>query len=78
MCVRSEKKAFTVGDTDIPVSMDDGQGRWENGAYTLTAANTLTRTAIHSSSNGGQATVFQAGAKDVFCTLTSESLIPNR
>lgn len=71
---RTFAAAFTVGDTDIPVSMDDGQGRWENGSYTLTAANTLTRTATHSSSNGGQATVFQAGAKEVFCTLTSEAL----
>lgn len=71
---RTFAAAFTVGDANIPVSMDDGQGRWENGAYTLTAANTLTRTAIHSSSNGGQATVFQAGAKEVFCTLTSEAL----
>lgn len=71
---RTFAAAFTVGDANIPVSMDDGQGRWENGAYTLTSANTLTRTAIHSSSNGGQATVFQSGAKDVFCTLTSEAL----
>jgi chitodextrinase len=68
---RSFASAFTVGMTNIPVSVDDGAGNWEDGYYTLTAAGLLTRTAIHSSSNGGAAVTFPAGVKTVFCTLTA-------
>lgn len=71
---RSFASSLAVGDTKIPVSMDDGKGNWENGAYTLTNTTTLTRTAIYASSNGGAPTVFPAGAKEVFCTLASEAL----
>jgi len=71
---RSFASSLAVGDTGIPVSMDDGNGNWENGEYTLTNATTLTRTAIYASSNGGAPTVFLAGAKEVFCTLASETL----
>lgn len=71
---RSFASSLTVGDTKIPVSMDDGKGNWENGEYTLTNATTLTRTAIYASSNGGAPTVFPAGVKEVFCTLSSDAL----
>ena len=71
---RSFASAFSVGDTKISVSVDDGKGNWENGAYTLTNTATLTRTAIYASSNGGAPTVFPSGSKDVFCTLSSEAL----
>jgi len=71
---RAFAAALAVGDTKIPVSMDDGAGNWENGEYTLTNATTLTRTAIYASSNGGAPTVFPEGLKEVFCTITSESL----
>jgi len=71
---RSFSSAFTVGDTNISVSVDDGKGNWENGAYTLTNTVTLTRTAIYASSNGGAAVVFPAGSKEVFCTLASKAL----
>ena len=71
---RSFASSLAIGDTGIPVSMDDGNGNWENGEYTLTNATTLTRTAIYASSNGGAPTVFPAGAKEVFCTLASETL----
>lgn len=71
---RSFASSLAIGDTGITVSMDDGNGNWENGEYTLTNATTLTRTAIYASSNGGAPTVFPAGAKEVFCTLASETL----
>ena len=71
---RSFASSLAIGDTGIPVSMDDGNGNWENGAYTLTNATTLTRTAIYASSNGGAPTAFPAGTKEVFCTLASEAL----
>lgn len=71
---RSFSSAFTVGDANISVSVDDGKGNWENGAYTLTNTATLTRTAIYASSNGGAAVVFPAGSKEVFCTLASKAL----
>jgi len=71
---RSFASAFSVGDTKISVSVDDGKGNWENGAYTLTNTVTLTRTAIYASSNGGAAVVFPAGSKEVFCTLASKAL----
>lgn len=63
--------AFAVGTAKIPVGTDDLNGNWENSEYTLTNANTLTRTAIHSSSNGGAPVTFPAGVKEVSCTLTA-------
>lgn len=71
---RAFAAAFSVGDTGIPVSMDDGAGKWESGLYTLTSAGTLTRTSITASSNGGNAVVFGAGQKDVFCAVTAGAL----
>lgn len=70
---RTFASSFTMGATNIPVDVDDGAGNWENGYYTLTSQG-LTRTAIHSSSNGGAAVAFPAGAKSVACTLTSTAL----
>ena len=71
---RTFAAAFTVGDTAISLCMDDGKGNWELGAYTLTSASELTRTAIISSSSGGAAVTFPAGTKDVFCTVSAKTL----
>lgn len=63
---RSFAAAYSVGTTDIPVKIGpDSAGAWETGAYTLSAAGTLTRTSILSSSNANAAVAFAAGAKDV-------------
>ncbi|HPU16468.1 MAG TPA: hypothetical protein PK808_10290, partial [Polymorphobacter sp.] len=40
-------------------------GEWETGIGTYSAANTLTRTAVVASSNGGAAVNFSAGTKRV-------------
>lgn len=45
-------------------------GDWEIGLYTYSAANTLTRTTIHASSNSGAAVSFAAGTKRVIMGLT--------
>ncbi|WP_137171432.1 fibronectin type III domain-containing protein [Massilia sp. HP4] len=66
--------AFEVGATGIVACMDDGKGAWEISVYTLTNSSTLTRTAILSSSNGGAAVTFPAGAKEVFCTVAAKVL----
>jgi len=73
---RTFAAAFAVGDTGIPVCIDDGKGAWENGTYTLTNGATLTRTSIDSSSNNGAAVSFSAGLKEVFCTPTARAMAP--
>lgn len=40
-------------------------GEWEDGLYTYSALNTITRTAVRNSSNGGAAVNFSAGNKIV-------------
>lgn len=46
-------------------------GEWEVGLGTYSAANTLTRTTILSSSNSDATVSFSAGAKRVFVTMTA-------
>lgn len=72
--MRAFAAAFTVGTTDIPVTVADTTGKFESSVYTLTNSNTLTRTAIIDSSNGGAAETFGAGAKDVFCSVHAKEL----
>jgi len=71
---RAFAAAFAVGDTGISLCMDDGKGNWEIGAYTLTSASVLTRTAILSSSSSGAAVTFPSGVKEVFCTVSAKAL----
>lgn len=46
-------------------------GEWETGLGTYSAANTITRTTVHNSSNGGAAVSFSAGTKRVSLSITS-------
>lgn len=46
-------------------------GIWETGLYTYSAANTITRTAVHDSSNSGAAVDWPAGDKHVFISMTA-------
>lgn len=61
---------WPVGTTPIPVMVRSvaDPSIWESAAYTLSAANTLTRQTIYDSSNGGNAVVFPAGQKTVSCS----------
>ena len=47
----------------------NGTDEWEVGLGTYSGTNTLARTTVLSSSNGGSATNFSAGTKFVFITL---------
>lgn len=46
-------------------------GEWETGLGTYSAANTLTRTTVHKSSNANAAVNFAAGTKRVIMSLTT-------
>jgi len=63
---------MTVGDTCPYVIALNTE--WEVGIATYSAANILTRTTIHSSSNAGSAVNFTAGTKDVFLGPTAETV----
>lgn len=49
-------------------------GEWETGQGTYSAADTLTRTTVHESSNAGAAVNFAAGTKRVMLAMTSAAL----
>jgi len=65
---------FAISEGEICARMEDIQGNWELSLFTLTDANTLTRTKILSSSNNGAAVTFAAGEKVVFSTLPADAL----
>lgn len=66
---------LAIGATDIPFKVGpDASGAWLIGLYTRTDATTLTRTSIHSSSNGGLDLTLAAGAKEVCCTISASML----
>jgi chitodextrinase len=67
-------QGYTVGTTGIKLGVDDGNGKWLNGEYTLTDASTLTRTKIYSSSNGGADVTFSAGVKNVTSSVFADNL----
>lgn len=48
-------------------------GEWEVGLGTYSAANTLTRTTVLSSSNAGSAVSFSAGTKQVWIDITART-----
>jgi hypothetical protein len=72
---------MAVGDTfDYAIYAVDGSGvptgAWETGRGTYSAANTLTRTTIQASSQGGGApTNFAAGSKYVLLTENASSIV---
>ncbi len=53
----------------FPYVIDGGTGEWEVGLGYLSAATTLVREAVQSSSNAGAAVNFSAGSKNVFCDV---------
>jgi hypothetical protein len=58
---------MNMGDTTYYAIVAPGSA-WETGLGTYTGVNTLTRTTVLESSNGGAAVNFAAGSKDVFLT----------
>ena len=71
---RSFSSVCSVGDTFYYVIDSDLGSEWETGLGTYSAANTLTRTTVHSSSNGGSVVTFSAGTKNVYISLTGNQL----
>jgi len=71
---RSFSSVCSVGDTFYYVIDSDLGSEWEAGLGTYSAANTLTRTTVHSSSNGGSIVTFSAGTKNVYISLTGNQL----
>lgn len=68
-----------VGDTCrvcVQAVDSDGAptGEWEIGNYTYSGVNTLTRTTVEDSSNGGSAVNFSAGTKQVWIDLTADQI----
>ena len=58
---------FAVGDETF-YTIEDDSGAFEVGRGTYSAADTLTRSEVYSSSNSGALVDFQAGSKRVFVT----------
>jgi uncharacterized protein YdeI (BOF family) len=72
---RTFASQMTVGDTCSYIISNASGSEWESGLATYSAANTLTRTSINSSSNSNNAVVFTGGVKDVFMGPTADSLV---
>ena len=71
---RTFSSVCAIGDTFYYAISNQSNGEWESGLGTYSAANTLTRTTVHASSNSGNAVTFSAGTKEVFLTLTARHL----
>lgn len=71
---RTFSSVCAIGDTFYYAISNQSNGEWESGIGTYSAANTLTRTTVHASSNSGNAVTFSAGTKEVFLTLTARHL----
>jgi hypothetical protein len=67
---RAFSAVCAVGDTLYYAIAHQTAGEWEVGLATYSAANTLTRTTVHASSNANAAVNFSAGTKDVFLSVT--------
>ena len=66
----------SVSDTLPYVIIHLSANEWEVGLGTYSGANTLTRTTVQASSNGGAAVNFSAGTKRVGLSNTALSLLP--
>ena len=71
---RAFSSVCAIGDTFYYAISNQSNGEWEAGLGTYSALNTLTRTAVHSSSNSGNVVTFTSGTKEVFLTLTARHL----
>ena len=68
VCAVSDVVYYLIEAVDVN---GDRTGAWETGSGTYSAANTLTRTTVHASSNAGAAVNFAAGTKRVSLSLTA-------
>ena len=65
---RSFASMMNVGDTIWAIIAAQTTGDWEEGLYTYSATNTLTRTTVYDNSLNTTALIsFAAGTKDVYC-----------
>jgi len=64
--------ASVLATSDTCYYCISGGSEWEVGLGTYSAANTLTRTTVLSSSNSDAAVDFSTGTKDVFLTVTAQ------
>ena len=72
---RTFASQMSVGDTCSYVIANTTGSEWEVGIATYSAANTLTRTTVQSSTNANAVVNFSAGMKDVFISPTAQSVI---
>lgn len=66
--------ALSIGDTCYYAISHRSADEWETGIATYSGTNTLTRTTVKASSNGGAAVNFSAGSKEVFLAFTADHL----
>lgn len=71
VCATNDTAYYAIEAIDV-----NGQatGEWETGLGTYSAANTLTRTTVHKSSNANAAVNFAAGTKRVMLAVTETYL----
>ena len=62
----------TNGTTTYYCIADQGGANWEVGLGTWNTGNTLSRTTVYASSNGGSTVNFASGTQNVFCTYPAE------
>ena len=67
--------AMAVGDATYYTIANDAADQWEVGVGTYSAANTLTRTTVFSSSNANALVDFAGGPKTVFITAPAEQYV---
>lgn len=65
---------FNLNDT-FYYSIAADNGSWETGTGTYISTNTIERTTVFESSNGGSLVGFSAGSKDVFVTYPAKKSI---
>ena len=72
VCSTSDTVYYSIQAED---ASGNATGAWETGYGTYSGANTLTRTYIHASSNGGAAVSFSAGTKSVWIDCTAARIL---
>lgn len=73
---RTFASVLATNDTTYYTIVQADVGAWEVGLGTYSGVNTLTRTTVLASSNGGAAVNFGAGNKDVFISAAAAMLPP--
>ena len=72
---RTFASQLSIGDTCAYAIVNATASEWEVGIGTYSAANTLTRTTVHASTNSNAVVNFSAGTKDVFLSPTAETVL---